>query len=142
MKIASPLVLDASVILKPVLAEADQSKVKRIFALKENYKISIFVPAIFYFEFLNTLSRVKDNETALQAYRGFMQRQVSVIPFDMDMIKKALKITQKYPKTSFYDAAYHALAKVHKIPLVTADKEYYQKVKAEGDIILLEDLDL
>jgi len=135
-------VLDTSVIVKPVLEEQGSDIVCEIFQRKENYGLTVFVPEFFSFEFLNAVKRGKNAMIALEAYKAFMARQVCVIPFEEDLIKKTLAIVKKYPRASYYDSAFHALAKAYKVDLVTADKKYYQMTKKEGDVVLLEDLKL
>ena len=48
----------------------------------------------------------------------------------------------KYPGISFYDASYHALAKAYGIPYITADKKYYQMTEKEGNIKLLQKIEI
>lgn len=133
-------ILDNSVVLKPILEEEGAEIVNKLFFLKNKYKISILVPDIFRYEFFNRLTREKNASVALKAYNYFINRQVSVIPLESDLIRLANKLVTKYPKISFYDAAYHALAKAYDADLITADKKYYQKTRAEGNVRLLEDL--
>lgn len=139
-KKASIYVLDNSVILKPVFQENDWEKVVKIFFLKDSYKISIFLPEIFFYEFFNIVGRTKNQKDALEAYKVITQRQVSIIPFEEDLIRIALRINSNYPQTSFYDAAYHALAIAYDCDLITADERYYKITKKEGHIKLLNDL--
>ena len=84
------LVLDTSVIVKPLLDESDREKVEKMIYLKENFKLSILVPDIFRYEFMNTIGRELGADTAENAYIGFTERQVSIIRFDIDLIQKAL----------------------------------------------------
>lgn len=135
-------VLDNSVVLKPFFKEEGADLVHKIFLLKENYKISIFVPEIFRFEFFNTVLLKKDLKIATQAFAFFMEKQVSFIPFEDDLMEKASQLVKKHPKVSFYDASYHALAKAYEGIFITADKKYYEQVKNEGNIELLEKLKL
>lgn len=52
----------------------------------------------------------------------------------------SLDLTGKYKHISFYDAFYHALAISNNTSFVTSDKKYYEKVKKEGHIVLLENI--
>lgn len=47
---------------------------------------------------------------------------------------------KKYPRVSFYDASYHALAIAYDGLFVTADRKYYEMTRKEGNVTLLEDL--
>ncbi len=133
------IVLDNSVILRPLLKEKGAEKVNRIFMLKDRLQISILVPDIFCYEFFNKLTRAMDSRSAMSAYHYLVQRQVSVIPFEEDLIKAANNLMEKYPRISFYDAAYHALAKAYNVDLITADERYYNLTKGEGHVKLLDD---
>lgn len=133
-------VLDNSVILKPILQEKDWDKVIKIFFLKDTYKLSIFLPEIFRYEFLSTLIREKNEKDALEAYKNFTAHQVTVLPLEDDLIHRAIKINSKYPKTSFYDAVYHALAIAYNCNFITANEKYFNITKKEGHIKLLKNL--
>jgi predicted nucleic acid-binding protein len=133
-------VLDNSVVLKPFLGQDSDHKVKKLFLKKEKFEISVLVPGIFCYEFFNILNRELDAKAAMQAYQAFLARQVSVVPLEADIIQMANKLMGKYPKISFYDAAYHALAKVYKADLITADERYYQMTKKEKHVKLLKQL--
>ena len=142
MKKIKTIVLDTSTIVKPLLQENGKEKVEKMFHLKENFKLSILVPDIFRYEYMNTICRELNTEIAEEGYKTFTARQVSIIPMDFDLIRRTTKITEKYPKASFYDAAFHALAKAYGIDFITADKRYYELTKKEGNIKLLQDLKL
>lgn len=133
-------VLDNSVVLKPFFDEDGAKIVSKIFFLKENYKISIFLPEIFRFEFFNTVLLKKSEEIAFQAFTSFIDKQVTFVPFESDLVQKASNLVKKYPRVSFYDASYHALAKAYEGIFITADKKYYEQTKKEGNIELLENL--
>ena len=133
------IVVDNSVIMKPILEEDDADKVKKLFLHKDRFELSILVPDIFCYEFLNILTKAVGTESALKAYNYLKNRQLSVIPFEDDLIKIAGGLVKKYPQISFYDAAYHALAIAHKADLITADERYYNLTKGEGRVKLLSD---
>lgn len=136
------MVIDTSVILKPILGEEGKEKAMKINHLKDNYELSVLVPDIFRYEFMNIAGRGLDSTTAEEAFLKFTERQVSIVPLAFDLIQIATKIMQKYPKVTFYDAVYHALAKAYDTCFITADRRYYEQTKEEGNIRLLEDLKL
>lgn len=140
MKIPTVFVLDASAILKPFLGEEESDIVEKIFYLKDNFQVSVLVPDIFRYEFINTLCRMKGDEAALKLYEFITEKQLSILPLEADLMKWATRLMQKYPRVSFYDAVYHALAKAYKIPFVTADEKYFEMVKSERDVLLLNKL--
>lgn len=133
-------ILDNSVILKPLLCEQDAEKVEKLIFLKDKFEISILVPDIFRYEFFNKMIKGVSLKSAMNAFQNFISRQVSIVPLENDLIELANKLVIKYPKISFYDAAYHALAKAYNATFVTADEKYYNLTKKEGHIKLLRDL--
>jgi predicted nucleic acid-binding protein len=134
------IVLDNSVISKAVFNEDESEKVLQILNLKDNIQLSVFVPEIFRYEFFNAVSRKKGAKAAEKAYENIMGKQCSIIYFENDLIESANRLMEKYPQISFYDAAYHALAKAYNALFVTADKKYYALTKKEGNIALLSKL--
>ncbi|MFA5829060.1 MAG: type II toxin-antitoxin system VapC family toxin [Candidatus Gracilibacteria bacterium] len=135
-------VVDNSVLLKPILQEPEAEIVKKLLYLKDKFEISILVPDIFPYEFFNKLLKGLDPNLAFKAYETLMEKQISVVPLERDLMKICSRLMAKYSKISFYDAAYHALAKAYDAELITADEKYYQLVKKEGNIRLLKDLKL
>ena len=73
-------------------------------------------------------------------FSAFIAKQVSFIPFEEDLIAGTNRLVKKYPKVSFYDASYHALAKAYEGTFITADKKYYEATKKEGNIKLFSEL--
>jgi|WetSurMetagenome_2_1015567.scaffolds.fasta_scaffold344727_2 predicted nucleic acid-binding protein len=132
-------VMDNSVLIKPLLREDGAEKVEKILLRKERFELSLLVPDIFRYEFFNILTRGFNAEIAMAAWLELTERQVSIIPLEVDLIDMANRLVTKYAKISFYDAAYHALALAYCVDYVTADEKYYNIVKKEGNIRLLED---
>lgn len=135
-------IIDNSVILKAFLNESGSDKVKKLLVRKKRFEISIFVPDIFRYEFFNKLTKEYNEVEAMKAFKIFIDRQVSIIPLEEDLIKLANKLVTKYPKISFYDAVYHALAQAYKADLITADEHYYEMTKKEGHVKLLDQLEI
>ncbi len=134
--------MDNSVILKAFMKEPGTEKVEKLFTHKKKFEISILVPDIFRYEFFNKLVKEYNEEAAMKAFRAFIDRQVSIVPLEEDLIRLANKLVTKYPKISFYDAAYHAVAKAYKADLITADERYYEMTRSEGHIQLLDNMSL
>ncbi len=133
--------LDSSVLLKFVLVKNEPMRDIACKIIKEYSKNDIFLiePSLWIYEILNTLSRkfsLKDAKDFFdKIYNlGFITKNIN-----HNIILLALKIINKYPKISFYDASYHAFAIYNNSVFVTSDEKYYNKVKDEGSIILLED---
>lgn len=135
-------VVDNSVILKSIISEDGSELVRKLMVLKEQFKISILVPDLFRYEFFNKIIKGMPSKMAMKVFDTFMSRQVSVVPLEDDLIELANRLVKKYPKISFYDAAYHALAKAYNVDFITADKKYYGMTKDEGHVKLLTDIKL
>ena len=135
------LVLDVNVPLLQVLGQNGHQKAARILYLKDQFRLSVLVPEISKYEFLNTAARLIGAKNALQAYEELIEKQVSFVPINGEIIDKALQITAKYPQASYYDASYHALAQFYDIPFVTNDQKYYQAVHRDESVKMLEDFE-
>ncbi len=98
------------------------------------------MPDIFRYEFFNKAIKGLSLKSTTNAYKSFTSRQFSIMPLEDDLIELSNKLVAKYPKISFYDAAYHALAKAYHAMFVTADEKYYEMTKKEGNITLLSNL--
>lgn len=136
------MVLDASVILKWFLD--DENEQKEAFALREKLEsedYEVLVPSHCMTELCNTLCR-KNPSNALDVFSVLKILEFKDCLLTLPLASIAFRLTRKYPKISFYDAFYHAIALQNKIPFVTADKKYYETVKKEGAILLLKDFDL
>lgn len=133
--------MDTSIALKPILQEEDAIKVIKILNLKNNFQLSVLVPDIFRYEFFNVMSGKYSASVCEKFYEHLTEKQWSIIPFDYDIIRIATRLKGKYQKITFYDAAYHALAKAYKTIFVTADERYARMVNDE-DVVLLKDLEV
>ena len=135
-------VVDNSVILKSIIREDGSELVRKLMVLKEQFKIAILVPDLFRYEFFNIIIKGMPSKMAMKVFDTFMSRQVSVVPLEGDLIELANRLVEKYPRISFYDATYHALAKAYNVDFITADKKYYSMTKNEGHVKLLTDIKL
>jgi len=131
------VVLDNSVILKAFFDEEGQEEVVKMLYLKNTFKLKILVPGIFPYEFFNIYARYQGKEKALRAFEDLQTGQFMVVDLDVKILKSALSLMERHDKVSFYDAAYHALAKVYNVDFVTADERYFEMMKGEGNVRLL-----
>lgn len=140
MKVGNKLVVaDACVVLKWILPKEED--VSEALCLREDFvkrKFKLLVPAHFLSELMNTLSRKLPSEAlsflSLLLLSPFIQCSLS-----LELASIAKKLMHKYPKISFYDGFYHAIAIQKGGIFVTADEKYYKAVKKEGHILLLKD---
>lgn len=130
-------VIDASVALKWFIN--DEENLEEALKIKEKFiykKIDLRTTFLFYFEISNTIGRKYGNNATLFISQ-LQQYNVREHKLNLMCYGLAFNLMKKYPKISFYDAAYHALALSEGAIFITADKKYYEKVKKEGNIILL-----
>ena len=136
-----PLVVpDASVLLKWVLPSDDEPDADKALLLRTAIKdevVDALLPALWLYEVGNTVARRFPIHASswLSALIKFGLEEAS--PSQL-WLAKTLELTQGY-EVSFYDAAYHALALIHKGVFVTADSRYVNRVREAGSVIALGD---
>lgn len=134
-----PLVVpDASVLLKWVLpseGEPDADKALLLRAAIQDEAVHALLPALWLYEVGNTVARRFPTHASrwLSALMKFRLKEAS--PSE-PWLTKILELTRRY-EVSFYDAAYHALAVIHKGLFVTTDSRYVNRVKEPGSVIAL-----
>ena len=134
------VVPDASVILKWVLASADEPNLAQALELRDSIadgRVRAVVPSLWIYEVGNTLAR-RQPERAERSL-GVLSR------FDLESalrsprwLECALDLTQRYGVT-FYDASYHAHAIVGRGMFVTADERYVKCTEDADFVIRLSD---
>lgn len=136
---AVPLVVpDASVLLKWVLPSEDEPDADKALLLRaaiQDEAVHALLPALWLYEVGNTIARRFPTHASgwLSALMKFGLEEAS--PSER-WLTKILELTSCY-KVSFYDAAYHALALIHKGLFVTADSRYVNRAKEPGSVIAL-----
>ena len=133
-----PLVVpDASVLLKWVLPsdKPDADKALLLRAAIQDEAVDALLPALWLYEVGNTIARrfPVHAPSWLSALMKFGLEEASP---SQPWVAKSLELTQRY-EVSFYDAAYHALALIHKGVFVTADRRYVNRVREAGSVIAL-----
>ena len=137
-----PIIVDASVVLKWVLPEEDDTN--EAYELADDFfnkRISVFVPAHFHSEVANIAAR-KVPLLAFSFIHQIINSELRPCQLGLELLNTAFRLMKKYPKISFYDAFYHALAIERRGIFITADQKYYQTVKKEGSILSLKDYSL
>ena len=133
-----PIIIDASVVLKWIIFE-DEPLVERALSLRQDFldkKIKILVPNHFFAEIGNVLGRKLPHQM-LRFFSELKMTRISEYSLSLALASLALELMGKYPKISFYDAVYHALAIQEKGIFVTADKKYFEFTKKEGAVQFL-----
>ena len=129
-------VLDACVVLKWFLPpEEDVEKAETLKRDFRDGRIDLMVPEYLIVEACNTVARKMPDFLVFV----FNKLNQIFIPHRLneEVVLLAGQLVARYPKISFYDAAYHALALTKSATFVTSDEKYYQLVKEEGCILLL-----
>ena len=98
-------------------------------------QIEIYVPSLWYYEIGNIL-KIKEFLKNLKDLNFIECENTSEIETII------LKLCSKNTRISFYDASYHGIAQYLNADLITADRKYYECIKNEGSIILLEEVKL
>ena len=134
-----PLVVpDASVLLKWVLPSDDEPDTYKALLLRaaiQDEAVHALLPGLWLFEVGNTIARRFPTHASawLSALMKFGLEEASP---SQPWLAKTLELTRRY-EVSFYDAAYHALALIHKGLFVTADSRYVNRVTEPGSVIAL-----
>ena len=134
-----PLVVpDASVVLKWVLPSDDETDTDKALLLRaaiQDEAVHVLLPGLWLFEVGNTIARRFPAHASawLSALMKFGLEEASP---SQAWLAKTLELTRRY-EVSFCDAAYHALALVHKGLFVTADSRYVNRVSEPGSVIAL-----
>jgi len=133
----SLFIADASVFLKWCLEEEDDyEQANRFFHDLYIEAIRIHVPAHCFTEIENILA-LKAPVLTISFLSQLLMTPIVQHRLTLSLASLAFKLTQKYPRISFYDASYHALAIQEKGTFVTCDTRYFQATRKEGHIRLL-----
>lgn len=132
------VVVDASVILKWVLPEEQEENVLESLSLRDAIvaeTVSGLVPALWYFEVGNIVSRVFSAGDADDTLNDLRALGLVEVPIGRSMQNQAL-LEVNQCKVTFYDAIYRAIYTVavttlqSECALITADEQYRRKIAA------------
>ena len=132
------IVPDASVLLKWILPVEDQPDTGAALSLREAAvagAITLVVPQLWIYEVGNTLAR-RFPEQADDLLANLVDFQLAEGRLDARWRRQTVYLARAYGVT-FYDAAYHALALVHRGVFVTADERYVRQAADAGSLALL-----
>jgi predicted nucleic acid-binding protein len=147
MEGGSVSVLDASVVLKWFVNEADSGQALK---LREEFyagKREIVVPDLLLFEIANALRynpsfSVKEIYDSLDTLFGM---GIEIITPTLSLLSKTVELAEEFDLTC-YDATYIALAEELSFEFITADEKFYRRVrkntKKKGSIRLLAEFSL
>lgn len=132
-------IIDASVLLKLFIEETQD--IEKAVAIQTDFlkdKIRLGMPSSCLYEILNTLCR-KFPDKAMVSLSQILMLNIEEYRLSLENSYRAMTIMQKFPRVSFYDASYHAIAIENNGIFVTSDENYYQKTRSLKHIKLLKD---
>lgn len=134
------IVPDAFVILKWVLRNDEPSREKSLLILYGwlEGKYEIILPSLWFFEVGNIISR-REPKLALDIMKRLMEYKFTEIKLTESVVNLILELVRGKGVT-FYDASYHATAIQKKGRFITADRDYFDRVKDSGYIQLVDSL--
>jgi predicted nucleic acid-binding protein len=136
------LIVDASVVAKWFVPEADSDKALRLRNRHIEGSLNLMAPDLLLYEIANAL--VYHPEIMDEDIREDMEALFTV---DIELVSPSSELMAsiaegaRHRDISVYDSSYLALAEVVATNLVTADRRLYEKVKHTGQMLLLDELD-
>jgi len=136
------LVVDASVVAKWFIPEADSDKAVKLRNRHIEGSLNLMAPDLLLYEIANAL--VYHPEIRDEDIREDMEALFTV---DIELVSPSSElmasITERARRgdISVYDSSYLVLAEIVATNLVTADKRMFEKAKHTGQVLLLDELD-
>lgn len=133
------IVIDTSVLIQLFLEEKNTDLVEKIVIAHKNMELALISTPLLVFEVMNILSKkLKDPIVVYSAFEHLKKIGISIMEIGELGVSFGTEMAGRYPKVSYYDAAYHGFAKEMDATFLTADSKYYEIVKEEGFIELIE----
>lgn len=132
-------IVDASFIVKALLSEkvSVADKFEKILREREKKEAMVYSFSLLPIEVANALRFGLENEEEIEeVFEKFSLLGINCLVLSLVQIKSALRLSCKLG-TTVYDTGYHLLAKILDGDFYTCDKEYFQKAKGEGNIVLV-----
>jgi len=133
------IIIDASFILQTLLSPESNVAIvsKKIFKDQKSKRIKIYSTSFMPLEIANGLRfSFKEQKLAEEIFSKFALLKIEYFALNSQQIQTMLSMSYNL-KTTVYDTSYHFLAKLLGGVFYTCDKEYFQKAKKEGNIILV-----
>lgn len=132
------VIIDSSVLIKAFKNEEDSVLARAILRMGDKKELSLLSTSLLAYEFINVMTRYSGEIAEINKILSrFKKIGISMLPLEAEMISKAAKYCCDDQTISFYDAAYHAMAKEMNAIFLTADEKYYNSAKSRGNIKLL-----
>ena len=138
-----PLYIPDASVLHKWFVEEKEDHVEQALALRDAYwktnEVRLAIPHYALAEIANAMGRDLPLDAATANFSRLLTFSLQEYSISLELTSLAFELMAKYPKTSFYDAGYHALALFAGGTFVTADEKYYAKTRKEGRVMLLKD---
>lgn len=131
-------ILDSSVLIKLIIDEENSTQALELQKNSLRGKVELGVPTLAYYETMNYICRIYPYKSVL-LFSQILLLKMTEFFITLENMATTTEITQKFSKTAFYDATYHALAIRHNGTFITADAKYYNLAKSLKHIKLLKD---
>lgn len=127
---SSPLVVDASVVIKWFAREEKTQEALSLLEALSAGRISVFAPDLILYEILNVLTRAlgKSQPEIEDAVLFLDELPWDLVPPTPVLLRDAAALAANRPSLTAYDAAYVALALRKSAVLWTADKRLHHAV--------------
>lgn len=133
------VVPDASVLLKWVLEKEEPASYRQALHLQAAFlaeEVELQVPTLWRYEVGNVLG-LKQSRLAGDLMKALLAFELEEVPFQHDYTLEVLSHMQEITWVTFYDSAYHVLARRIQGMYVTADAAYVKRAKRKGHVTLL-----
>lgn len=132
-------VIDSSVLLK--WFRVDEPHAETAEALRQAYlddRVDLTIPDLAAYEVANVM-RYRSPSDAAAAVETLFDLQIPMVRLDHTLLQRVVRTAVRYEVT-VYDATFLAVAETLRLQLVTADKRFYQAIRALPGTFFLPDL--
>ena len=136
-------VVDASVIIKWIVGDENEPDQEKAFDLLNAWMkgiVELSAPALWQYEVGNFLGR-ELNQVASEKMNLLLNLDIKSVDLKSSMFDRCF-VWMGEKGITFYDASYLAVAAETGATLVTADKQFINKMEEEDHICLLNDLNM
>jgi len=137
---STPLLLDASIILKWFIDEIDSSLAKELGLRFRKRRMILTTTRFTFYEVANALKYTK--RFSSEDIRGYLKdltdSGLHIFEYQLNVLQEAVEISME-SNISVYDAYYIAQADIEGFRFVTADTKLVDKLRGVTDIMTLEE---
>lgn len=136
------IVVDASVVIKWFIPEADSDKAVKLRDRHIEGSLTLMAPDLLVYEVANALSYHPDLsvDEIKEDLEALLMLDLDLIQPSGEFVSSIAEDARKY-SVSVYDSSYLALAEATSSSLITADRKLYDKAKKAGLALMLDDYD-